>query len=278
MKLALGTAQFGMDYGAFNLAGQVPRKTVAAILRRAAAAGIDMLDTARGYGSSELVLRDLAVGRFHVVTKCPPVADGMALAEAFEASARALGCFSIYGYLLHRADDLLGSEAASIWAGLERLRDSGRVQKIGVSAYGLDMVQAVVNRFPVSLVQIPANVLHPWFRRGALPESVEVHVRSVFLQGFLLGDPGALPPRLAPWRSTLELFRARAAGLGLTPLQATLRPLLQSPAIHRVIVGVDALQQLEEILAAASGTEPGPPADLGDYPHASPDLTDPREW
>ena len=46
MKLALGTAQFGMDYGIANRAGRVSQDEVASILTRARSEGIDTLDTA----------------------------------------------------------------------------------------------------------------------------------------------------------------------------------------------------------------------------------------
>lgn len=280
MKLMLGTVQFGIPYGAFNATGQVPLDEVSRMLDRAQAAGIRVLDTARAYGTSETVLaRAGAPERFDIVTKCPdlraeqdPVA---ALKAAFEASCAALGVSRLQGYLLHNADDLA---RPGVWQTLCDLRDAGRVARIGVSGYDIDTVQSLCDRFALTLVQLPANVLDPWYDRVALPETVEVHVRSAFLQGFLLSDPSGLPPHLASFRSVLEQFRAQAAAQGLTPVQAALAPLLASPRVARVAVGADTLAQLDDILTAVTALQARQTPTFGPFSGVTPALTDPRQW
>ena len=275
MKIALGTVQFGTTYGAFNSAGQVSAQGVADILDLAQRAGIDTLDTASGYGTSEAVLGDLAAGRFQLITKCPPLESAAEIETAFARSQGTLGQ-PIYGYLLHNAQDLLGPQGDAIWAALDNLRSAKHVQRIGVSAYSLDEARKIAERYDISLVQLPANILVPWYKDAGLPAHIEVHVRSVFLQGFLLSDPDALPARFAPWRRTLMQFRAQATQAGLTPLQACLAPLLASPVIRRVVLGVDSAAQLQDILDAVQATSA--PPELGPFPDVTDALTDPRNW
>ena len=280
MKLMLGTVQFGTNYGAFNATGQVPLDKVETMLSIAAAAGINMLDTARSYGDSEAVLaRTGALDQFNIVSKCPdlqaeanPVA---ALQAAFAASCTALGVMRLYGYLLHNTEDLA---RPGIWEALCELCDTGRVKRIGVSGYDIETVANLCDHFPLTLVQLPANVLDPWYERAALPDTVEVHVRSAFLQGFLLGDPEQLPPHLAPYRAVLEQFCAQADAQGLTPLQAALAPLLANPRVARVAVGADSPQQLDQILQAVQAMDGGPAPQLGPFSGVTHDLTDPRRW
>ena len=52
-KIAIGTAQFGMDYGIANRNGQVHADEVTVILDLAWQNGINTLDTAKIYGISE---------------------------------------------------------------------------------------------------------------------------------------------------------------------------------------------------------------------------------
>ena len=280
MKLMLGTVQFGIHYGAFNSRGQVPQVQVVDMLDAAVAAGIDMLDTARAYGEAEAVLGRVGAPKsFSIVSKCPDLSGATdpvaALCTAFEASVAALGCGHLYGYLLHNAEDLA---RPGVWPALEALRDAGRVGRIGVSGYDIDGVADMCNRFPLTLVQLPANVLDPWYERVTLPESVEVHVRSAFLQGFLLVEAEMLPPHLAPFRAVLEQFRAEAEAKGLSPLQAALAPLIASPRVARVAVGADSLDQLEQILQAVAALDGRPAPQLGPYAGATKNLTDPRQW
>src|SRR5580658_3456445 len=81
-RLTLGTAQFGLNYGVANRSGQPSFDDVCAILRRAYERGVNVIDTAPGYGSSEEVLgkalRQLdLVGKMRVVTKVSHLPAGL---------------------------------------------------------------------------------------------------------------------------------------------------------------------------------------------------------
>ena len=76
-KLGLGTVQFGQAYGVSNQRGQVPKEEAAAILDRAAKAGIRLLDTAANYGEAESVLAALDTSPFRVVTKTINLSHGL---------------------------------------------------------------------------------------------------------------------------------------------------------------------------------------------------------
>ena len=68
-KLALGTAQFGIDYGINSIRGKVEPKQVQNILHYAKSVDINLLDTAPTYGNSEKVLGTMNAADFTVVTK-----------------------------------------------------------------------------------------------------------------------------------------------------------------------------------------------------------------
>lgn len=280
MKLILGTAQFGLSYGTFNATGQVSLDNVVAMLSTARSAGIDMLDTARSYGISEEILaRTGVLEQFDVVTKCPDLSTAIdplkTLHTALDASCAALGVTRLYGYLLHNAEDLW---RPGIWEALCSLRDSGRVKRIGVSGYDIETVADLCDRFELTLVQLPANVLDPWFENVTFPEGVEVHARSAFLQGFLLSNPERLPRHLEQFRTVLEQFRAEAAEQELTPLQAALLPLLASPSIMKVVIGADSPSQLDQIIEAVVSMDDHTAPQLGSFAGVTRDLTDPRRW
>ena len=67
-KLALGTVQFGMDYG-INSGIKVEQNEVLKIVNLARKSGITLIDTAQLYGSSEKVLGNLNTVDFDIVTK-----------------------------------------------------------------------------------------------------------------------------------------------------------------------------------------------------------------
>ena len=76
-KLALGTAQFGLDYGVTNSEGKVQVEEVELILGCAKENSINTLDTAASYGNSEEVLGSIGISDFQIITKTIPLKNGV---------------------------------------------------------------------------------------------------------------------------------------------------------------------------------------------------------
>lgn len=274
MKLALGTVQFGLRYGVANTTGQPAAAEVADILRHAAGVGVEVLDTACLYGDSEAVLgRCLPVDhRFKIVTKTPKFAgvDGasaaIALKAAFAKSSQRLRSPRLYGLLAHDANDLLGTEGDAIWQAMQELQAEKRVIRIGASIYNGGQIDSLLQRYPIDLVQLPLSVLDQrLIQSGHLDllaeRNIEVHVRSVFLQGALLMSPDRLPAHLAGFRPCLEQISVRAAGLGISPLQAALRFVSGLKQVAAVVCGVDSVAQFDQLAAALEHPETALSAD-----------------
>lgn len=276
MRLALGTVQFGRDYGVTNTGGQVAEEEVARILERASVAGVDMLDTAPGYGEAEAVLGRALVGTdrhaaFRIVTKTAvlrdmargrPAAD--AVRETFEGSLTRLGRDAVYGLIVHLAEDLLGADGDSVWQAMEDIRAAGAVAKIGASCYTPAELTALDERYPLELVQVPFNVFDQRMLvddglAGIKANGIEIHVRSVFLQGLAFMRPEALPPGFSRAAPGLAAFREAAARADLGPAAMALAFVQSRPEVDRAVVGVTSLRELEELLEAARAA---PPADL----------------
>jgi aryl-alcohol dehydrogenase-like predicted oxidoreductase len=77
---------------------------------------------------------------------------------------------------------------------------------------------------------------------------VEIHARSLFLQGLLFMPRP--PEKLSAARAMLEQVRAQIAGAGMTPLAAALGFVLSRPEIDVAVVGMTGLSQLGEIISA----------------------------
>ena len=73
MRLAIGTAQFGMPYGISNKNGQTSELEIKKILDLASVGGVDTLDTAITYGKSEATLGQVGVTGWNVISKIPPM-------------------------------------------------------------------------------------------------------------------------------------------------------------------------------------------------------------
>lgn len=290
-KLVLGTAQLGLKYGIANRGGALSASEACALLRLAHESGISMLDTAPAYGESESVVgRCLASfdGRFQIVTKtlplpkqAPRAADVEAVAREFSASLRRLGSESVYGILVHHSRDLLGPEGGRLYGLLAERRARGQALKIGVSVYTRAEALEVLERYPLEVVQLPVSVFDQRLAAdGTLAElkrrKVEIHARSVFLQGLVLMDPDALPPGFESARPLVARFRAALQRHGVSPLAGALAYVGQLLEIDRIVIGVDSAGQLAQCVAAFEG--PAVNLDFSGFACKDEDLLDPRRW
>jgi aryl-alcohol dehydrogenase-like predicted oxidoreductase len=285
-RLALGTAQFGLNYGVANRNGQVPEDIVASILDSAAIAGLDTLDTAIAYGESESLLGRIGVDPWQIVTKLPPLPNGFSgdvrdwVMVAVSGSLQRLGRDRLRGVLLHRPADLLGEHGRQLYDALVELKDKGRVDKIGVSIYQPDELDALFSAMAFDIVQAPLSILDRrlvesgWLER-LCELQVEVHVRSIFLQGLLLMPSAERPDKFRRWQPLWELWDRWIATNGLTALEACVRFAMSHSGISRVVVGVDSESQLREILAATDGQLPEIPDELRSADVA---LLNPASW
>lgn len=264
MRIGLGTAQFGMSYGISNRKGKISATEARAILAAAGANGVEVIDTAAAYGDSEIAIRNaLPAGHcFRIVTKLPSSRrtpdDAGAPTDARSAlqrSLRNLGQPRVYGFLVHDVRDLLTADGHALVETLRRLKQEGLVEKVGVSVYTPTDIDRVLELFVPDIVQAPVSIFDQrLLASGHLAQlkyrGVEIHARSVFLQGLLLMDADAVPAFCAPVAERFRRYGRFLEEAGLTRLQAALAFVGQLEEVDVALVGVSGLQDLEDIFRA----------------------------
>lgn len=284
-RLALGTVQFGLPYGVANEIGQVTRLAAKAMLKLAKENCIDTLDTAIAYGESETCLGEVGINEFKLVTKIPAVPDGCIdvggwVQEQVNESLVRLGVSSVYGLLLHRSSQLLGKDGKALYQALQKLKESGQVQKIGISIYSPVELETLTPYYDFDLVQAPFNIFDRrlvdsgWLHR-LKEKNVEVHVRSAFLQGLLLMSREDVPVKFSIWNDLFNLWHEWLSHNSISAVQACLAYPLSFAEIDRVVIGADSVSQLEQIINEAKATIP---SDLPDLHCEDENLINPARW
>jgi len=255
------------------------------MLQLALTNGIDTLDTAIAYGESEVALGQVGTQGFKLVTKLPALPDECPhvftwVMEQVEASFTRLGVSAVYGLLLHRPEQLLGSNGKELYEALCALKEYGKVQKIGVSIYNPLELDELAGRYNFDLVQAPFNIIDSrlhrtgWLQR-IKDQEVEIHTRSAFLQGLLLMPEEAVPLKFTQWSDLFKRWHTWLVKHHVSAVQACLAFSLSFPEIDRVIVGVDSLNQLDQIIKASRMKLPDSLPDL--YCEAE-NLINPARW
>lgn len=255
MNLILGTVQFGLDYGITNDSGKVSTTEAQHILQVANQSGIQYLDTAAAYGDSEAVLGQLCYNcnEFDIISKIPSSkTHAVDIRTSVESSLGRLQCSNLHAILFHDQQDVLGEQSKQSFETLAQLKDENKIAKVGASFYSPKALESALINHDLDIIQIPANCLDQRFQQSGLldeakRQGVEVHVRSLFLQGLLLSENNQLPACLLQFKSELTHYFNTARELSLTPLQLALMYLISNECMDYGVVGCLNSQQLIEI-------------------------------
>ena len=274
----MGTAQFGLDYGISNVSGQVRPNDVKNILSIARSNNIDILDTASGYGNSEKALGDAGVHSFKIVTKTRSIKSGVDnVLKSFKQSLENLRIESVNGLLIHNIEDVQDKEFDILYEELNNLKQDKLINKIGFSTYTPKQVDFLLDNFDFDLIQVPFNVFDVRLIEGGQLQalknkSVEVHARSVFLQGVLL-DFNNLPNHFLTWQNQFDKYQVLVNSSGLSLLEYALNFALNIKELDKVLVGVNNANQLIDIINSSKIS-----VDLKAFSIDDVDLLNPSLW
>ena len=249
-KVAIGSVQFGLDYGISNHLGKSSRNEVKKILDFSANSQITLIDTAQSYGNSEDILGDLHGGRFDIVTKLNPTAlTNQNAKDILKQSLKRLRMKSIYGILYHNAESAL--QAPKLNKELGVLKEAGIVKKTGYSVYTPNELERLISKYGLpDIIQIPFNHLDRRFENLSIDlkaSGVEIHSRSTFLQGLYFMNPNDLSHHFNQVKAYLNLIREKMRDDNLIA-GFLLNFVLSKPFIDKVIIGVNNVTQLKSNL------------------------------
>jgi aryl-alcohol dehydrogenase-like predicted oxidoreductase len=285
-KLVLGAAQFGQVYGIANQTGMPPRDEVHQILNLALLSGIDTIDTAMTYGESEKILGHIGVRKFKIITKLPLIPSHVRdvnhwIDQQIKQSLTRLRASSVDAILFHSSVDLLRIDGLQLMQSLKYFKSKNIVQKIGISIYDPSELSKIPFLDQFDIVQAPINLIDRrmevsgWMKR-LTQMGIEIHGRSVFLQGLLLMSRDRIPKKFDRWNFLWDKWHEKLAKTGSTAIRACLSYPLSLQAVTKVIVGVDNLCQLSALIPA---TQPDlDQADWAFMAHEDENLLHPFAW
>lgn len=256
MKLALGSAQFGLNYGVTNREGVINELEGRKIIEFAFENGISSIDTAIDYGKAEVKLGEIGVSNWDITTKLPELPINLNydyVQEMVEKSLERLKINRLNEILLHRPDQLYSYQGEIIYEILNKLKDRGLVNKIGISIYDTENTLKYFHRYHFDVIQIPFNLFDNRLFENNLNTklismNVEIQVRSIFLQGLLLQSLEEMPSKFLKWNYLWQEYNNWLQEINMTRIEACMNYVAGFSEIKKVIVGVDSFLHLKEIL------------------------------
>lgn len=257
-ELCLGTVQFGMKYGIANTLGQPSGEDVFLMLDTAIEHGIHVIDTARAYGTAEIILGEYFESRrnadsLKVISKlCPNVIEkgeqdiyGV-IRDELENTLSRLHLSRLNGYLLHTPQYVYDEE---IIMALQKLKEEKLVEHIGISIYDLEEGYAALDIGGMDYIQLPYSILD---QRGIQKEFIQkakgagatVFTRSAFLQGLFMMDKQKIPTHLQHVIPYLKKFESLLEKYSADKLDVLIHFVADELDIDYLVFGVDTREQL----------------------------------
>ncbi|MBU2892937.1 aldo/keto reductase [Colwellia sp. D2M02] len=288
MKIALGSVQFGCNYGISNQLGQVSHTEIGNILALAKQHNITVIDTAPAYGDSESRLgRQSIASDFNFVSKIAPDCEPQHIIASCQHSLAQLKTKQLSALMLHHGKQLLGVNGDNIYQELVIAKQQQLTAKIGCSVYSAQEAITLSKKFPLDIVQIPANIFDQGiFANNALQQlaeqKIEVHIRSLFLQGVIFLEPAALPPALKPLRIKLKHLNTLAQqqnnhDITTAKIAVALAPFIKESTINKLVIGCCSTGELQQIITAYELAKTIT-YDFSQFAEADENIINPSRW
>jgi len=284
LKVFLGTAQFGFDYGVTNTKGQILEKEAFELLDFSLDKGIKCLDTAYAYGESEKVLGRYGVSEFEISTKLPPLKNYKNLTKheiinLFYESLNRLNVEKIQNLFIHDSSDLNKHNRDSVIEALSEIKDSGLVNSIGVSIYGPDDIFSFAEIDIIDIIQTPLNVLdnrilNDEYMSIISSNNIKLQARSIYLQGLLLQQPESITKHFIEHKNVFIDWHNYIEKIKITKLEGCINYLRSIKDLHSIVVGVTSISEFKELNSALSSQI----RQIHFETEIKNDLIDPRTW
>jgi len=257
-RISIGTAQFGMDYGIANSRGKVSYSECKKIIKFAEKNGIYTIDTSPKYGDAEKILGKIGVRNWDVITKLPSLFNNNILMSTqnlnkfVNDSLKRLRINSLYALLIHDPSDLK-INGLSLINKLKKIKNKGKIKRIGVSITHFEDLKFITKKLPIDIVQVAFNIFDQRLNTSGLlnylnSKNIEIHTRSVFLQGLILKSTNKIPKKFTFYKNYWIKLKKFIEKKKISKVDLCMNFVLGKKKISKATIGFDSFEQLQQIL------------------------------
>lgn len=272
-NIILGTANFTQQYGILS-SGLLCKSEVKKILETSSKNGVLTLDTAFAYGDIFCDYLKEILKKFTMNTK-------FSLKDDLESVSKKLrnlsSVYKIDVLMVHDPQYIKNIDHKKLKEFIRVWKEEKLVNRVGVSVYEeINVYQFASLICNPEVIQIPLNPLNQAFnsnglKQFALDNKIEIHARSLFLQGVFLSKN--IPEKLLPLKNKIESLRKALASCP-SILSGLLAWAKQQEWVHKWVVGVSSVSNFNEICLAATNMWEKPI----NFISSNHTLLDPRTW
>lgn len=242
-----------MNYGIMNKFNYNKKKELEKILSFLKKKKIKFLYTSRYYGISNKILSKKNLDFFEIFAKFK--ANDLLDAKFklnLNNDKKMLKKDKLI-LIIDGIEKLSNKKANKVYSNIINLKKSGDLYKFGYSIYSFNKLKKICDNFKPDILQCPYSVIDRRLEENKLlqflkKKNIEVHVRSIFLQGLLLTQPSKLPKKFLKWKKKFQAFSQHMYKNNVSNLNGCINFVQKNKNIDKILLGIDKISHLEEIL------------------------------
>lgn len=248
-KIILGTANFSGNYGIFNkqLKKNINIKKILKFFNKNKFSKIDISPHYFNLKKNEKIFKDFKIIYKILLKKNLTIPE---LNNEIKFSKNFMKRNEIYCLMFHNTEII--KDKKKITHVINYVKEKLKIKKIGISVYSPNEVRRVMKFFKPDLIQFPINVFDQTFLKKNFlfrlrKKGIELHARSIFLQGLLLQReyPSFLHKDL---KKHWQIWNNWLNENNISPLGACISFINKIKHLDGVIIGIETLKQLNLIL------------------------------
>jgi len=282
-KIIIGTANFAQGYGINNSKG-FTLEQINNLNKVASKNFIKEIDTAFSYKGVEKIIGKSQFKNYKIYTKIPEIKlsqfDKKFVGQLVNKSLRRLKKNKLYGVFFHGVKNLMSIKGDKFYKDLLILKKKKIIKKVGVSVYSPTELKIVIKKYKFDMVQIPVNIfdrrfLKKNFLKKIKDKNIEIHARSVFMQGILLQKKNNRNKYFKNWKKLFLRWDNWNNDCQRKKVETCLNFLKNLKYVDKLVVGVSNTQELQEIINVIKNKKKSFPRNIFS---SSKKLLEPRLW
>lgn len=284
MQIILGTAQLSGNYGILNknVSNKFYKSYLNKIYKASKDNKINYLDTSENYPGVHKKIGSSKLNQLKIITKInvDKIFDKKKSQFRFNKILKDLNKNSIYALLIHNPVNLNKKNIVNTISFIKKLKSENKVKKIGISIYDKKDLNLIKNFWVPDIVQLPLNI----FNRNLITDKtinllfkkkVEIHVRSVFLQGLLLSKE--VPKKFIKFKPIFKMWYSITNNELEKKISFSINFINKFYNLKKFVIGFDNIEQIN-LLGKILKKNEKLSLNLKKIKTNSKVLKDPRKW
>tara|TARA_A100001011_G_C14225339_1_gene806343 strand:- start:586 stop:1449 length:864 start_codon:yes stop_codon:yes gene_type:complete len=252
-RFIIGSANFTQKYGADST--KINNYEIKKILNLAKKNNIYKIDTAEAYLQEKQIFKKLNK-KFKFLTKITPDQNWTSSEFCELKLSNHLKCLNsdkVEVIFFHDIKILLTKNGKKIFKNLQDLKKNKKFfYKIGLSIYDTSSLNYITSNYDIDVIQCPYNLIDKrilstgWFDK-LKKLNIEVHARSIFLQGLLVNKSVHKMKYFRKWKKKISQWFNSLENSKISPIDYCLSDILNSD-FDKVVIGINNLANFKEII------------------------------